>query len=60
MFLERSPLDEKKTSIFTDQNTFSEKVNNSIQVSKSIDQLHLSKRIPNVSFGLLSCQEICK
>ena len=30
------------------------------QVDKIIDQLHLSKSIPNVSFKFISCQENCK
>ena len=30
------------------------------QVDEIIDQLNLSKCIPNVSFKFISCQEICK
>ena len=30
------------------------------QVDKIIDQLHLSKCIPNVSLKFISCQGICK
>ena len=29
-------------------------------VDKIVDQLHLSKSNPNVSFNFMSCQEICK
>ena len=29
-------------------------------MDKIIDQLHLLKCIPNVSFKFISCQEICK